>query len=114
MAVLEYPNATASVRVNFADPFGGPRRRFSVSGTEGTFDIWPMESGNVRLSLTTAREKYPKGTQTYKLPANGGRYDEEFRDLARVVRGEKALAWNGDHDIAVHETVLRASGQWRS
>lgn len=114
MAVLEYPNATASVRVNFADPFGGLRRRFSVSGTEGIFDIWPMESGNVRLSLTKTREKYPKGTQAFKLESNGGRYDEEFRDLARVVRGEKVLAWNGDHDIAVHETALRAAGQWRS
>jgi predicted dehydrogenase len=113
MAVLEYANATASVRVNFADPFGGPRRRFSVSGTAGTFDIWPMESGNVRLSLTTAREQYVKGTQSFKLDSNGGRYDEEFRDLARVVRGEKRLAWNADHDIAVHETALRASGQWR-
>ena len=114
MAVLEYPNATASVRVNFADPFGGPRRRFSVSGTDGTFDISPMESGNVKLSLTKAREKYPKGTETFKLASNGNRYDEEFRDLARVVRGEKAFAWSADHDIAVHETALRAAGQWRS
>lgn len=114
MAVLEYANATAAVRVNFSDPFGGPRRRFSVSGTGGTFDIWPMESGNVRLSLTTARGKYAKGTQSFKLESNGGRYDEEFRDLARVVRGEKKLAWDAAHDIAVHETALRAAGQWRA
>jgi len=113
VAVLEYPKATATVRVNFADPFGGPRRRFSVSGTQGTFEIWPMESGNVTLSLTLAREKYSKGKQTFKVPSNGGRYDEEFRDLARIVRGEKVLAWNADHDIAVHETALRAAGQWR-
>jgi predicted dehydrogenase len=112
MAVLVYPKATATVRVNFADPFGGPRRRFSVTGTEGTLEIWPMESGNVKLSLTMAREKYPKDTHTFKVAANGGRYDEEFRDLARVARGEKVLAWNGDHDIAVHETALRAAGQW--
>jgi predicted dehydrogenase len=113
LAVLEYPKATASVRVNFADPFGGPRRRFSVSGTEGTFEISPMESGQVKLSLTTARGRYAKGTQTFKLESKGGRYDEEFVDLARVVRGEKALAWTADHDIAVHETVLRASGVWQ-
>ena len=114
MAVLAYPKATATVRVNFADPFGSPRRRFSVSGTQGTFEISPMESGNVKLSLTMAREKYPKGTHAFKVASNGGRYDEEFRDLARVVRGEKALAWNADHDIVVHETALRAAGQWRS
>ncbi len=112
MAVLAYPRATATVRVNFADPFGSPRRRFSVSGTQGTFEIRPMESGNVTLSLTTARGKYLKGNQAFKVPSNGGRYDEEFRDLARVVRGEKVLAWNADHDVAVHETALRAAGQW--
>lgn len=112
MAVLVYPKATATVRINFADPFGSPRRRFSVSGTQGSFEIWPMESGNVTLSLTRAREKHPKGKQAFKVPSNGGRYDEEFRDLARIVRGEKVLAWNADHDIAVHETALRAAGQW--
>jgi hypothetical protein len=26
------------------------------------------------------------------------------------VRGEKELAWDSQHDLAVHETVLQASG----
>ena len=30
-------------------------------------------------------------------------------DLAKVIRGEKKLAWDAAHDIAVHETVLLAS-----
>ncbi len=52
MAVLQYAKATAVVRVNHADPFGGPRRRFNVTGTEGTFEFLPMECGKVILSLT--------------------------------------------------------------
>jgi hypothetical protein len=86
---------------------------FTVTGTEGSIELAPMESGNVKLSLTAPREQFAKGTQIFKLAASGGRYDGEFRDLARVVRGEKRLAWNADHDIAVHEVLLRASGQWR-
>jgi predicted dehydrogenase len=113
LAVLRYPKATATVRVNHSDPFGGPRRRFNVTGTGGTLEILPMESGKVTLSLTSARGHYAKGTQAIPLERRHGRYDQEFVDLARVVRGEKALAWTAAHDIAVHETVLRASGAWR-
>ena len=113
MAVLKYAKATAVVRCNHADPFGGPRRRFNVTGTEGTFEIVPLESGKVNLSLTKAQGTYKKGTQSFQLTVPKGRYDAEFVDLAKVVRGEKKLAWDAAHDIAVHETVLRAAGVWR-
>jgi len=111
-AVLVYPKASAVVRCNHTDPFGGPRRRFNVTGTEGSFEILPLESGQVRLSLTEARGNFEKGAQSIRLEVPRGRYDGEFADLAKVVRGEKALAWDAAHDIAVFETVLRASGIW--
>jgi predicted dehydrogenase len=110
MAVLQFPRATAVVRCNHADPFGGPRRRFNVTGTEGTFEILPLESGRVQLSLTQARGGYKKGTQILQLDVPKGRYDREFVDLAAVVQGEKKLAWDAAHDIAVHDTVRRAAG----
>ncbi|HEY1053339.1 MAG TPA: Gfo/Idh/MocA family oxidoreductase [Prosthecobacter sp.] len=113
MAVLQYAKATATIRVNHTDPFGGPRRRFNVTGTEGTFEIVPMESGKVNLSLTKARGGYKKGVQAVQLDVPKGRYGGEFMDLAKVVRGEKKLAWDAAHDIAVHETVLRAAGVWK-
>jgi predicted dehydrogenase len=112
MAVLTYPKATAVIRCNHADPFGGPRRRFNVTGTLGTFEILPLESGKVSLSLTQAQGRYKRGTQSLALDVPKDRYIGEFQDLARIVRGEKNLAWTADHDIAVHETVLRASGMW--
>ncbi len=112
MAVLRYAKATATIRCNHTDPFGGPRRRFNVTGTEGTFEILPLESGKVSLSLTKARGSYKKGTQAFQIEVPKGRYDREFMDLAKVVRGEKKLAWDAAHDVAVHETVLRAAGVW--
>lgn len=110
IALLVYPRATATIRCNHADPFGGPRRRFLVAGTLGCVEILPLESGEFTLSLTEPRESWKKGTQKVKLPLPAGRYDNEFIDLARVIRGEKPLAWDARHDIAVHDSVLKASG----
>lgn len=110
LAVLEYAKATATIRCNHADPFGGPRRRFQAAGTEGAIEIMPLESGKCRLMLGAPHGEFKKGEQSLTLTVPPGRYDGEFVDLAKVVRGEKALAWNAAHDIAVHEAVLRASG----
>lgn len=109
LAVLEYPKATATIRCNHADPFGGPRRRFCVAGTKGVIDIQPLESGKLTLSLSEPREDWKKGTQPVQLTVPKGRYDNDLIDLAKVIRGEKKLAWDAAHDIAVHETVLLAS-----
>lgn len=110
LAVLVYPKTTVTIRCNHADPFGMPRRRFQVAGTRGAMEILPLESGKATLSLQSDCGPWKKGVQTLALPVRQGRYDEEFIDLARVLRGEKKLHWNATHDIAVHETVLRAAG----
>ena len=106
LAVLEYPKATACLRCNHNDPFGGPRRRFNIAGTRGGMEIRPMESGKFVLNLDRARGAYKKGSQVVQL--KGGRsYVAEFADLAQVIRGQKKLAWSPEHDLTVHETLLR-------
>lgn len=110
LAVLEYPRATVTLRCNHGDPFGNPHRRFSVTGTKGAMEIQPLESGNGILRLTEPRGDYAKGETPLALKVPAGRYEGEFRDLARVIRGEKKLAWDAAHDITVHETALRAAG----
>jgi predicted dehydrogenase len=110
LAVLTYPRALATVRCNHADPDGFPRRMFEVIGSAGSLRIEPLESGNVTLQLSKDVEDYKKGRHSLSLKSQGGRYDAEFVDLAKAIRGEKALAWNAAHDIAVHETALRAAG----
>ena len=39
-----------------------------------------------------------------------GRYDDQLADFARIIRGEMALDYGPEHDLAVHETLLKASG----
>ena len=109
MAVLEYPKATVIVRSALVEIDGGARRQFVVCGTKGTFDIRPIEHPEVRLALDAAHGEYKKGYQTLAFPKGKGRYDGDFADLAKVIRGEKAFAFSPEHDLAVHETILLAS-----
>ena len=110
LAVFDYEHAIATVRCNHLDPFGFPRRHFHIVGENGFIEIGPLEPPQVRLALDRPRGKFKKGIQSVQMPSTTGRYDEEFRDLAQVVRGEKKLEWNSKHDLTVHEAVLRASG----
>lgn len=109
LAVFEYPNATATVRSSMVEVDGGARRQFVVCGTEGTMEILPLEPPQATLILTKARGPYRKGRQTVDLPKMTGRYDQEFIDLAAVIRSEKKFAWTPEHDLIAHECILRAS-----
>jgi predicted dehydrogenase len=106
LAVLKFDKATACLRCNHNDPFGFPRRRFNIAGTRGGMEIQQLESGRFNLNLDQARGKFKKGSQTVQLKG-GRRYTAEFADLAKVIRGEKKLAWSYEHDLSVHETLLK-------
>ena len=128
LAVLTYPKATVTIRCNHADPFGGPHRALAVRGTRGAMEIRPLESGKGILRLDEPRDtakvcrqigdkmimfaepRFKKGENTFTVEVPKGRYDEEFRDLHRVLVGGQAFAWSAEHDIAVHATALRAAG----
>ena len=128
LAILSYPKATVTIRCNHADPFGGPHRALAVRGSRGAMEIRPLESGKGVLRLDEPRDtakvcrqvgdkmvmfaepRFKKGENTFALDVPKGRYDEEFRDLHRVLAGGQAFAWSADHDIAVHATALRAAG----
>ena len=110
LAVLDYPGATVTVRSALVEIEGGARRQFVVCGTSGTFDIRPLEPPQARLALDRPRGDYRKGYQDLKFPSGGGRYDGDFADLARVIRGEKEFGFSTEHDLAVQETLLLASG----
>jgi len=109
LAVLDYPRATVTVRSAMVEVEGGARRQFVLCGTRGTFDIRPLEPAAARLALDAPHGEYKRGYQDVKFP-KVGRYDGDFIDLARVIRGEKAFAFPPAHDLAVQETLMLASG----
>lgn len=109
LAVAEYPNAIASIKSSAQEVEGFARRQFTVCGTAGTFHIQPLDRPDVWLALSRPRGKYKKGVQEIKI----GRYDRyvgDAVDLAKIIRGEKDSDFSYEHDLAVQETVLRASG----
>lgn len=110
LAVLEYPQATCTVRSSLIEVAGGQRRQLVVCGTEGTIDIRPLEPPVMQLALETPREEFRRGYQQVALPAMPGRYDDQLLELARIIRGEFEHPYPPAHDLAVQETILRASG----
>ena len=109
VAVLEYPSATATVRSTLQEVEGQRRRQFVVCGDQGTVDIRPLEPPAVRLTLARPHEPFARGTHEPRMPKYV-RYDADFADLARIIRGEKPSDYPPAHDLAVQEAVLRASG----
>ncbi|MBC8356586.1 MAG: Gfo/Idh/MocA family oxidoreductase [Planctomycetes bacterium] len=110
LSVLEYPKATATVRSAVVEHDGGRRRQFVVCGDQGSIDIKPLEPPRATLALDADHGDYAKGTREVTLKPLGGRYDGDFLDLAKIIRGEKEHDFPPAHDLAVQEVVLRASG----
>ena len=110
LAVFEYPKMSVTIRSQTVDPAGSARRQFSVTGTEGTVEIRPLEPPQMTLFLEKGYGDYKAGSQKVNLPPMQGRYDLELLDLAAAVRGEKALPFTANHDLTVHEAVLRGAG----
>jgi len=109
LAVLEYPEAIATVRSAALEVDGTWRRQFLVGGDRGTIQIRPLEPPRVELVLAEAQGNFRKGIQEVRLPAMPGRYDGQLAELARIIRGEEENKYPPVHDLAVHETILRAS-----
>jgi predicted dehydrogenase len=111
LAVFEYPKATATIRASVVEVDGESRRQFVICGDEGTLDIRPLEPPKLRLALARPRPGFRSGYQEVELPPMPGRYDDQLRELAQIIRGEKEHPYPPEHDLAVQEAVLLASGR---
>lgn len=117
MAVLVYPHATAVVRTAVVEFDGFNRRHLAVCGDEGTIEIRPIEPVDqapvpprLILNLAQPRGGHPAGRSEVEFPVMDGRYDDQLREFAAVVRGELANPWPPEHELTLHELVLRACG----
>jgi predicted dehydrogenase len=109
LAVLDYAHATATVRSAIIEPDGGPRRQFIVCGTKGSCEIRPLEPPAMTLTIDALHDRFKKGTQEVPLE-KAPRYAADWIDFAKAIRGEIEWEFKPEHDLAVQETVLRASG----
>jgi len=116
LAVLEYPRATATIRVSVAEVEGYEHRRLIVCGTNGTVELCPIEYKaddvplSVRLTLKEPRGPYEAGTRMIDCGPRGNRYAGQMIEFARAVRGEIANPFPLGHEYLLQELLLRASG----
>jgi len=110
LAVFEYPQALCTIRSSIVEVGGEQRRQFAVCGQQGTIDIKPLEPPRLLLALAEARGEFRRGYQEVKLPPSPGRYDEQLRDLACILRGEKKHAYSAEHELLLCEMTLLAAG----
>jgi predicted dehydrogenase len=109
LAVLEYGKATATVRSTALEVEGFARRHVTVCGTEGTFHIQPLDDPAARVAFASPRGEYRAGYQDVRF-GKFERYVADAAEMAAILRGEKESQFTSEHDLAVQETVLRASG----
>ena len=109
LTVLEYPQATATVRSSVNEVQGFARRHFVLCGSEGTMHIQPLDNPKAQLALSKPRGEYREGYQEVTFPKYV-RYVGDAADLAKVVRHQKDPTFSYEHDLNVQKTVLLASG----
>ena len=109
VAMLEYPDALVQIRVALMEPDGGTRRQFVVCGNHGSCEVRPLEKPAMKITLEKPQGKFRKGTQDVPI-TDVPRHVADWAAFAKAVRGETEWSWKPEHDLAVQETVLLASG----
>jgi predicted dehydrogenase len=105
VAVFEWPRALGVLLTAGMQSGSGAHRTFEILGTKGTAVVRPIEPPT--LALETAAGRQNASMPPYK------RYIDDFRDFAAAIRDGRKLRYSAEEDLAVEETLLRASGMDR-
>ena len=111
-ALLEFPETTVLIRTACEMPGGILCRRLRVDGTNGTIDLCPIERFDgeelkLVLTLREAAGGYAAGRHEIGFGVQTDRYEDQLRELAAVVRGERPNDQDYDRDLRVHALTLK-------
>lgn len=111
LAIFQYDKALAEVYIAAHQPTGGAHRTFEIQGTNGTATVRPFSNAKLTLELERAAGPYHKGmTEAILPPEPKPSYSPDLLELAAVARGERKPSHSVAHDLAAHESLLRACG----
>jgi predicted dehydrogenase len=111
LAVFEYDRALAVITQSARMAGAGDHRSFELIGTDGTIMVWPEASPpRMRVHMRKAQGTYSAGWQDINLPPQP-RFIGDFKELARAITTGQPLKLSYDHELLLHETLLRASGE---
>ena len=121
-AVLQYPGATAFVRVSATEVGGGHRRQLVVCGEYGTVEIRPLECPTDTHAMLTS-EKHESLTDVTKSRTGVfsqkyehvacepfHRYRDMMNDFAAMVRGEMENPYTLDYELALFKVIMQCCG----
>lgn len=115
LAILEYPRATATIRACSQEVDGLAHRRLKICGTKGTLELSPLERFDgeplrLRLTLSEGNATYAAGAHDVDTGIRLDRYRDQLLELAQMIAGERARAFDHRHELLVQEVLLAASG----
>jgi predicted dehydrogenase len=108
VAIFEFAKSQAIVTSSVLQPNAFAYRFFEILGTNGTARVQPIEPPGFQIDLAKAAGPYRAGPQQIELPEYH-RYVGEFMELAQAIRANTPLSVSLEHELAVQETLLRAS-----
>jgi predicted dehydrogenase len=111
LAVFEYDKALAVVAQSAKMSGAGDHRSFEVLGTDGSVLVHPESNPpTMRVQMRKPQGPYKTGWQDIVLPTQP-RFVGDFAELARALKSGQPLKHSYDHELLLHETLLRASGE---
>ena len=111
LAVMEFDKALAVIAQSTKMAGSGDHRSFEIIGTDGTFIVHPESAPpRMRVFMRNAKGPYKAGWQDLTLPPQP-RFVADFAELAKAIQAGKPLKHSYDHELLLHETLLRASGE---
>jgi predicted dehydrogenase len=111
LAVFEFDKALAVISQATQMAGAGEHRSLEIIGTNGTFMVYPESSPpRMRVQMRKAQGPYQAGWQDLTIPPQP-RFVADFAELARALQSGQPLKHSYDHELLLHETLLRASGE---
>ena len=112
--IFEYEKGTSVIQSNSCEINGFGRRELVVCGSEGTYEIHPLERP-IEAKFTEssyATPFYDKHIKRHiKTVPIEKRYDAMMLDFAKMVRGEKENPYTYEYELQLQKLVLAACGQ---
>lgn len=110
LAVLQYPDGIAQLRVSSVEINGWGMREFTVYGEKGMISVSPIEN-KMQVRQTMLEEESPWQDRSKKIElAETGRYAPMFDEFFAAVRGETKNDNHIEHELLLQKLTLRASG----
>ncbi|MDD4537373.1 MAG: Gfo/Idh/MocA family oxidoreductase [Lentisphaeria bacterium] len=111
--VFRYKNGLSFVKTCAAEVNGNARRSIIISGTQGSFEIQPIELPRKDgWDDTIARETIGiqagfDNSHPVSFPPHR-RYDWLFQNFAKYIRGEAVNPYSGEYEAKLHDLILQA------